>query len=107
MYWVEAIEGYDRSANPGEGGDEYSQRCTCQPRRASQPLLVVEVPLREPATVSAIPLPDAMLEQLRAGAVIEPVLVDDHGERIAIGRRRPALSPKLTRAVPVRDGHCR
>jgi hypothetical protein len=47
------------------------------------------------------------LEQLRANASIEPVLVDDDGVPIAIGRRTPLLSPKLRRAVLLRDGKCR
>jgi hypothetical protein len=47
------------------------------------------------------------LEQLRANASIEPVLVDDDGVPIAIGRRTPLLSTKLRRAVLLRDGKCR
>jgi HNH endonuclease len=74
---------------------------------APRPLFVVEVPQRGPAEIAGIPLPDAMVEQLRANASIEPVLVDDHGTRIASGARRSALSPKITRAVLRRDGHCR
>jgi HNH endonuclease len=35
------------------------------------------------------------------------VLVDEYGATIALGRRRPVLSPKVVRAVPLRDGHCR
>jgi Domain of unknown function (DUF222)/HNH endonuclease len=77
------------------------------PVAAPKPLLVVEVPMTGPAEVAGIPLPDAMVEQLRAGARIEPVLVDDHGVAAAIGRRSSALSPKIVRAVLLRDGHCR
>jgi HNH endonuclease len=68
---------------------------------------VVEVPLRGPAEVAGIPLPDAMVEQLRAGGRIEPVLVDDDGVPVAVGRQGTALSPKIVRAVLLRDGHCR
>ena len=39
--------------------------------------------------------------------LIEPVLVDDHGEVVGIGRRGRALSSKIMRAVLLRDGHCR
>ena len=77
------------------------------PTLAAKPVLVVDVPLKGSATVVGIPLPDAMVEQLRANATIEPVLVDEHGLPIAIGRRRASLSPKLIRAVLLRDGHCR
>jgi HNH endonuclease len=48
-----------------------------------------------------------LLEQLRANASIEPVLVDDHGAVLAIGRRTSAMSPKLRRAVLMRDARCR
>ena len=40
-------------------------------------------------------------------ATIEPVLVDHDGAPIVNGRARSALSPKQTRAVLMRDGHCR
>jgi hypothetical protein len=48
-----------------------------------------------------------MVESLRANAAIEPVLVDDHGGPISVGTREHALSPKIVRAVLLRDGHCR
>ena len=76
------------------------------PVAAPKPLLVVEVPMTGPAEVAGIPLPDAMVEQLRASARIEPVLVDDHGVAATVGRRSSALSPKIVRAVLLRDGHC-
>ena len=50
---------------------------------------------------------DSRLEQLRANATIEPVLVDDDGTPIAIGKRFRALSPKIVRAVLLRDQRCR
>src|SRR5262249_48663077 len=48
-----------------------------------------------------------MVEKLRAGARIDPVLVDADGAPVAVGRRSTTLSPKLVRAVLLRDGHCR
>ena len=77
------------------------------PTLALQPLFVVEVPQSGPAEVAGIPLPDAMVEALRASARIEPVLVDDQGLPIAVGRQAGAVSSKVLRAVMLRDGHCR
>jgi hypothetical protein len=48
-----------------------------------------------------------MLEALRATANVEAVLVDADGIAHATGTTRPVLSPKITRAVLLRDGHCR
>jgi Domain of unknown function (DUF222)/HNH endonuclease len=90
-----------------------NQPCGCDenrpvtPKRAPKPLMVVEVPLAGPATIAGIPLPDAVVEQLRANAIIEPVLVDDHGAPLLVGRRFSGLSEKIARAVLLRDGHCR
>jgi hypothetical protein len=72
-----------------------------------KPLLVTEVPTHGPAMLAGIPLPAAMVEQLRASASIEPVLVDDTDQPVTRGRRSTALSAKLQRAVLLRDGHCR
>ena len=77
------------------------------PMAAAKPLLVVEVPENGPAMVAGIPLPDAMVEQLRASASVEPLLVDDAGMPVTVGRRGASLSPKIVRAVLLRDGHCR
>jgi hypothetical protein len=77
------------------------------PRRASKPLVQVQVPRSGPATVAGVPLPDSVVEQLRANATIEPVLVDDHGVPLVVGRRFAGLSDKVARAVLLRDGHCR
>ncbi len=74
--------------------------------RRSKSLLVVEVPLHGPAEVAGIPLPDAMVEKLRANAAIEPVLVSG-GVPVTRGTKTTALPPKITRAVLLRDGHCR
>jgi hypothetical protein len=89
-----------------------NEPCDCDerdsgPTRAGKPLLVVEVPPSGSATVAGVPLPDAVVEQLRANAIIEPVLVDDHGAPQVVGRRFPGLSEKIARAVLLRDGHCR
>lgn len=76
------------------------------PMAAAPPSLVTEVGMHGPATVVGIPLPDAMVEQLRASATVEPLLVDDDGFAVAVGRRARSLSWKVVRAVLVRDGHC-
>ena len=77
------------------------------PTLASKPLLVVQVPETGPAEIAGIPLADAVVEQLRASASIEPVLVDEHGVAVTVGKRTAGLSPKIVRAVLLRDGHCR
>jgi hypothetical protein len=77
------------------------------PTLASKPVLMVEVPQDGPAEIAGIPLADAVVEQLRANAAIEPLLVDDHGVPIAVGTRTSGMSPKIIRAVLLRDGHCR
>ena len=77
------------------------------PMAAAPILMITEVGMHGPATVAGIPLPDAMVEQLRATASVEPLLVDDDGFPAAIGRRASGLSPKIVRAVLARDGHCR
>lgn len=77
------------------------------PTMATQPLLVVEVPQSGPAEVAGIPLPDAMVEQLRASARIEPVLVDEAGLPVTVGKVSSAVSSKVLRTVMLRDGHCR
>ncbi len=77
------------------------------PMAAAKPLFFLDVPPEGPVTIAGIPLPDAMVEQLRASASVEPLLLDDAGIPVAIGRRSSSLSPKLVRAVLLRDGHCR
>ena len=77
------------------------------PTLATKPLLVVQVPVTGPAEVAGIPLPDAMVEHLRANARIEPVLVDDDRTVLTVGTQTTVLSAKLLRAVLLRDGHCR
>jgi Domain of unknown function (DUF222) len=78
-----------------------------EPSLAGQPIVQVAVPLAGPAEIAGVPIPDSLLEQLRANASIEPVLVDDHGAVLAVGRRSSAISPKLRRAVLLRDARCR
>jgi len=70
------------------------------------PYLVVHVPTEGPAEVAGIPLPDAMVESLRAQAKVEPVLVDGEGVPVTRGRARAALPPKVVRGVRLR-GKCR
>jgi hypothetical protein len=77
------------------------------PTAAAPPLIVLEVGPEGPATIAGIPVPEAMLEQLRASASIEPLLVDADGMPTAVGKRSRTLSPKTQRAVLLRDGHCR
>ena len=74
---------------------------------APAPHLIVQVPLHGPATVAGVPLPDGMVERLRAQARVEPVLVDDDGEPIVVGRVESTLSEKTKRVVRQRDGKCR
>ncbi len=52
-------------------------------------------------------MPDAMVEQLRATASVEPLLIDETALPTAVGKRGRSLSPKIIRAVLLRDGHCR
>jgi hypothetical protein len=68
--------------------------------------MVVEVPMEGPATLAGIPLPDSMIEALRAQARVEAVLVDD-GVPVARDRARAALGVKTVRAIRLRDGKCR
>jgi hypothetical protein len=67
----------------------------------------VAVPVHGPAEIAGIPIADSVVEQLRANASITPVLVDDDGTVLRIGRAAPAISPKLRRAVLLRDTRCR
>jgi hypothetical protein len=77
------------------------------PMAAAPPLFVLEVPPSGPVTIGGVALPDAMVEQLRAAASVEPLLVDDDGYPVAVGKRTSSLSPKIIRSVLMRDGHCR
>lgn len=74
---------------------------------APAPLLLVEVPLRGPATLAGVPLPDAMVERLRAEAKVEARLVADDGDVVALGRVESVLTEKTKRVVKQRDGKCR
>jgi hypothetical protein len=76
------------------------------PTLAPRPVLQVHVPPHGPAEIAGIPIADSLLEQLRANASIEPVLVDADGIPVVIGKRTPAISPKVARAILLRDG-CR
>jgi hypothetical protein len=75
---------------------------TLAPRACLQVL-----PLAGPAEIAGVPIPDSLLEQLRANAIIEPVVVDEQRVAVAVGRAVSALSPKIRRAVLLRDARCR
>jgi uncharacterized protein DUF222/HNH endonuclease len=75
------------------------------PTLAARPVVQTLVPLSGPAEIAGVPIADSRLEQLRANASIEPVLVDDDGVPVAVGKRFSVLSPKIVRAVLLRD-HC-
>ena len=57
------------------------------PTLAPRPVVQVHVPEHGPAEIAGIPIADSLLEQLRANASIEPVLVDDDGVPVFIGKR--------------------
>ncbi len=76
------------------------------PVARDRPLVIVEIPLEGPAEVAGVPLPEAMVASLRARAALEPVVVEG-GVPLARGARSAAVSPRIARAVLVRDGHCR
>lgn len=69
--------------------------------------LIVQVPMHGPATVAGVPLPDAMVERLRAEAKVGPVLVDDQGDPVVVGRAASVLGEKTKRVVKQGDGRCR
>ena len=71
------------------------------------PWFVVDVPLEGPAEVCGIPLPDSMVEQLRASAKLKARLVDEHGAETARGKAAPSLPPRVRESALRRDGHCR
>jgi hypothetical protein len=115
------ITGLTEKMKPGKGQawDSFEHRAAdallqlCAPRSdgdtptlAAQPHLQVLVPREGPAEIAGIPIPDTLLEQLRSNAVIEPVLVDDDAP-VAVGKCTSALSPKIRRAVLLRDNRCR
>jgi hypothetical protein len=97
----------ESEGDDGAAAEHGTRASKLTPTLAPKPVLVVHVPQHGTATVAGIPLPDAMVEQLRANATIEPVLVDERGLPVAIGRRESVLSSKITRGVLLRDGHCR
>jgi hypothetical protein len=71
------------------------------------PLFVVHVPLEGPAEICGIPLPEGMVEKVRAQAKIKVVVDDDSGQELARGKATPSLSPRVRHSVLRRDGHCR
>jgi hypothetical protein len=85
----------------GAGGDEQT------PTWARKPIAHLHIPLTGPAEFAGVPIADSLLEQWRADVSVEPVIVDVDGVPIGIGRRTTLLSPKIARAVLLRDHHCR
>jgi hypothetical protein len=85
----------------------YHERDRDAPTNGYRAHFVVQVPTRGPATVAGVPLPEAMVERLRAEARIEPVLTGDDGAPMVVGRAESTLSEKTKRVVKLRDGHCR
>ena len=76
-------------------------------RDAYRPDFVVHIPPEGPADVAGIPLPDSMVESLRAQARLAPVAIDQLGAPMIQGAARRPVSGKTKRAVKLRDGHCR
>ena len=77
-------------------------------RDAYRPDFVVHIPPEGPVElVPGVPLPDGMVERLRAEARLAPVATDDAGAPVMQGRARRPVSAKRKRAVKQRDGHCR
>jgi hypothetical protein len=85
----------------------YRDRDKDAPTTGYRAHFVVHVPTHGPATVAGVPLPDEMVERLRAEARVEPVLTDDDGAPIVVGRTESVLSDKTKRVVKQRDGKCR
>jgi hypothetical protein len=77
------------------------------PTLAAKPVLVVQISPDGAGQIAGIPLADSVVEQLRANASVEPTVVDDDGVPVVTGTRTSGLSPKIIRAVLMRDGHCR
>ena len=72
------------------------------------PKVVVHVPASGPAEVThGVFLSTEQLEQMHANAVIEAVLVDEHGTVLATRRAASAVTDRLRRQIVARDGRCR
>jgi hypothetical protein len=71
------------------------------------PLFVVHRGQSGPAEICGIPLPEGMVEKLRASAKIKVVVGDEDGHEIARGKAAPSLPPRVRESVLRRDGHCR
>ncbi len=94
----------------------YAERDPDAPTTGARAHFVVHVPATGPATVAGIPLPEAMVERLRADARVEPVLPSGAdparpgatvGSADPVGRTQSVLTEKAKRVVRQRDGHCR
>jgi hypothetical protein len=77
-------------------------------RDTYRPDFVVHIPPEGPVElVPGIPLPDGMVEALRAQARLAPIATDELGAPVVQGGARRPISLKKQRAVKQRDGHCR
>jgi hypothetical protein len=85
----------------GNDGDAHT------PKMATRPVAQIHIPLTGPAEFAGVPIADSLLEQWRANVSVEPVIVDDSGVPLGFGTRTTFLSPKIIRAVLLRDHHCR
>jgi len=75
---------------------------------AYRPDFVLHIPPEGPVElVPGVPLPDAMVESVRAQARLTLVVVDDVGIPVSDGRVSRPVSSQRKRAVKRRDGHCR
>jgi hypothetical protein len=90
-----------------ESGADADDRNSHTPKMATRPVAQLHIPLSGPAEFAGVPIADSLLEQWRANVSVEPVIVDDKGVPLAFGTRTTFLSPKLMRAVLLRDHHCR
>ena len=71
------------------------------------PLFVVHIGRDGAAEICGIPLPEGMVEKLRAAAKVRVVVDDEDGHELARSKAAPSLSPRVRDAVLRRDGHCR
>jgi hypothetical protein len=77
-------------------------------RDAYRPDFVVHIPPEGPVElVPGLPLPDGMVEALRAQARLAPLAVDHLGAPVLEGHAGGPVSAKRKRAVKQRDRHCR
>lgn len=61
----------------------------------------------EPATLNGHMIPTETARRIACDATLVPVLVDEKGNVLDVGRARRTISPAQRRALNRRDGHCR